>query len=765
MNDSSGNNQTGIYDGTGVSWVTDKDGIANNCIKIINDGNDVSFPAVNFASFTDGFTISFLVYDLGESYVNNRFFIGGYTPTLEGISISFGQTYTLDPYLYVRLYDTTDTNGTNYIQAKLPYINFFVWKSITVKYDGTSNSSGISVLIDGVTQNSVNTKVGTFNSIKANTLNPNHISWTNSVTNAHLQRYSIWSKLLNANELSTLIKPYLMPPSITHTGYSYGNTTTINPNTNYAFTPNFKFYTAKTGGTLLGSGSSYTTDTLTIPTTVWVCSEYNGNESTRLPVSLYPVDVSISDADMILIADAEITGITTGWHNLSKIILSEQPIAGGTPTIIDNQLNGHKVMRFNGSTDYFDLGRNIMQVDADGLSIFIVFKSNNTSQFGLIGKSGYGALPARWWIVPKNNTIDYYYNGGGTNVPYIANVPNLMTSVYNISGNTAKLYRNSLLLTNSTITVESLNTYNLLIGAYGNPQGTVPPQPGVFLNGDIAEVIIYTTSVNDTKRTNIETYLRHKYAFWLFTVDKDVTLSGGLRGISIVEDDNIYLLSKYNSNTVEIRNLTTDALIGSALTGFENPAGIALDIANDRYYVACVGSNLVRVMQYSTHTQITTITGISACSGLVLDVHNDRIYVSGYGEGSVKVYRHSDNSYVGTIGGSMVNPTGAGIIGDKLYVPEGGKSTILIYQISTNTLLKTVETSQSLMGQVVIDATNNIYYAGSYASNPVVHKLTDDTQLEILSSASRGVGLCLRPATNSIYFARYSSNILTVLSL
>ena len=56
--------------------------------------------------------------------------------------------------------------------------------------------------------------------------------------------------------------------------------------------------------------------------------------------------------------------------------------------------------------------------------------------------------------------------------------------------------------------VSSLATNNFAIGAQGRAI------PGNYMDGSIAEMIIYDRAVTSSERTQIETYLNDKWSIW-----------------------------------------------------------------------------------------------------------------------------------------------------------------------------------------------------------------------------------------------------------
>ena len=97
-------------------------------------------------------------------------------------------------------------------------------------------------------------------------------------------------------------------------------------------------------------------------------------------------------------------------------------------------------------------------------------------------------------------------------------------------------------------------------------------------------------------------------------------------------------VQRIGNNVFNVKDKSTSAIYTvDQPTPFSSPAGIALDIANDRYYVVNYNSSSVRIMQYSTNTQLALITGFSGPYGIALDVANDRYYVCNYNSNNISI--------------------------------------------------------------------------------------------------------------------------------
>ena len=243
---------------------------------------------------------------------------------------------------------------------------------------------------------------------------------------------------------------------------------------------------------------------------------------------------SISGMQLWLKADA-ITGLADGaavttWNDLSGNTQgATQASATLKPLYKTGIVNNQPVVRFDGSDDEMTITGTV----AHG-TVFLVGKRSNTSQpFAEV--SGGNSLNRRGLIGlyhPTYSTYDQYFvngvgvaNGGGGSI----NAFNLFTGK-----------------SPSTLA----NTTNFRLG-FGTPSY-------LKLNGDIAELIIYNTSLSEADRKKIEAYLQKKYAvnsgYLTVTPDAEIKHSGnsslklaaGANGGDLVQSVNLGDTANYN---------------------------------------------------------------------------------------------------------------------------------------------------------------------------------------------------------------------------
>jgi hypothetical protein len=164
------------------------------------------------------------------------------------------------------------------------------------------------------------------------------------------------------------------------------------------------------------------------------------------------------------------------------------------PTLASNALNGRSVMRFDGADDYFNINSSITY-----RTIFVVAKSDDTtfSNYpGIIGDFT-GTSPSNGHIL---NGID------GT------------TKLGTAASSFTTAYRNgTLIAASSGHNFSPLDEY--WIGAFELPANTTNTTSAIgmvnggarYWDGDIAEIIAYSSTLDSTDRAIVESYLSTKW--------------------------------------------------------------------------------------------------------------------------------------------------------------------------------------------------------------------------------------------------------------
>jgi PKD repeat protein len=209
-----------------------------------------------------------------------------------------------------------------------------------------------------------------------------------------------------------------------------------------------------------------------------------------------------------------------------------QATAAFQPTVISSvsSLNNNPVVRFDGVDDYLD-GLDQHDLGTHSNTIYIVGRCNtNTGTF--LAKSIAGAFPGRYAIFYAGSALYYVYQDDGDRSINLSKTYALyeIISATNdrVSGINTLTSNNQLLGSSYNNQIFDLNsTFDFLVGAYNNAAGGIPPYNGFYLNGDIAEIIMYEKSLTPAEKTGLELYLNNKYNGLPVSLGPDIQVNYG----------------------------------------------------------------------------------------------------------------------------------------------------------------------------------------------------------------------------------------------
>ncbi len=179
-----------------------------------------------------------------------------------------------------------------------------------------------------------------------------------------------------------------------------------------------------------------------------------------------------------------------------------------------NQINNQSTIRFDGSNDFLD-GGNVLNFGMNSNTIYLIGKSiaSNGTYFAKSMANDVSNRYALFYYYP--NLLFLYQD----NIQRLISAPRTSPG-YELLNVTIdrNLSTNKLIANNQSLGVTSINTssditssFNFLVGAYNSNTGGVPPS-GVYLNGDISEILIFNKLLTTNEKMIVENYLSYKYA-------------------------------------------------------------------------------------------------------------------------------------------------------------------------------------------------------------------------------------------------------------
>lgn len=212
---------------------------------------------------------------------------------------------------------------------------------------------------------------------------------------------------------------------------------------------------------------------------------------------------------------SQLTGFTNGqalttWVDKSTNAYSGTAIGG--PTYQTNVINSLPIVRFNGSSQYVNFG-NVLNMGVSSLNMFAVYKQNTSgSPTAVFGKTSYRGNAGRWVLTRDPSTL-FLFEGssGGATAGYSDSSTSFQINSGGWDRTTITIFQNGTSAGTAPL-VNSANLSNsdpLVVGAYPNGSGGFPPQ--YYMNGDIAELLVYNRALSTPDRQTVEGYLAWKW--------------------------------------------------------------------------------------------------------------------------------------------------------------------------------------------------------------------------------------------------------------
>jgi len=265
----------------------------------------------------------------------------------------------------------------------------------------------------------------------------------------------------------------------------------------------------------------------------------------------------------------------SSWADIVNGITATQTSTGNQPQLFSNVINGHKTVRFNGSSSQCltIASTNSPMSGAGGFTVAVVFRTttagSSSSNFylntGLLGAEQAGVV-ADWALCINGSQLGAGLGAGGAGCGpdlslYGGNVTdgNAHIAMYVHSGNTITLYVDGVIVaTQSSICPEARGDYPVQIGAMA---------PGLyFYTGDIAEIQMYNTPLDPGQILSANEILAATYGIngaaanivaWGSSSSGQGTVPAGLTNESAIGSGSAFNLALNSNGTVTGWGLNT----------------------------------------------------------------------------------------------------------------------------------------------------------------------------------------------------------------
>jgi prepilin-type N-terminal cleavage/methylation domain-containing protein len=215
--------------------------------------------------------------------------------------------------------------------------------------------------------------------------------------------------------------------------------------------------------------------------------------------------------------DSDATNKIANWYDIVSTSNvknnASQGSAGNQPTYVKNSINGLPTVRFiNADAQYLNLPDGTVPYNNSSYTIFFVSKADGFGNYGLLGSGDYNEWHCnafRYDGVP--NIRNYWW---GHDIPssdvLTSNQPYIFSFYYNNTWG-RKIYINGAQRASSS---DGNNLSNQATASNNTIGKTVSSE---YMNGDIAEIIIFDRALKDEERNSIEIYLSKKWGIKLST--------------------------------------------------------------------------------------------------------------------------------------------------------------------------------------------------------------------------------------------------------
>lgn len=210
---------------------------------------------------------------------------------------------------------------------------------------------------------------------------------------------------------------------------------------------------------------------------------------------------------------ASITGLVDGdpvatWTDKSASLANVTAAAAARPTYKTNILNSKPVVRFNGSANVMATANSSAPASAQPTSMFIVGNFNATNDVMI------DAVTNLTHQIDRPTTPGAYRMYAGASLQDTNDDSSTHVFLFNFNGATSKIWVDGVLTTTGNAGAGALAGVTL-----GNRGGGGP----YFLDGDLAEICIYNSTLSQINRDLVVDYLA---ARWGITVPQSVIFDG-----------------------------------------------------------------------------------------------------------------------------------------------------------------------------------------------------------------------------------------------
>ncbi len=248
-----------------------------------------------------------------------------------------------------------------------------------------------------------------------------------------------------------------------------------------------------------------------LDTRIVVLSGFDPSDLTGLQLWLDANDASTLFQDAAKTIPAGNGDVVGAWENKANPGTNDgtQATTAAKPTLHTGVVNGLPIIRFDGTDDFLNIGDLSALTAAE---IFIVVKIDNdppalAAQSGLWSMGTDGVTPDTHFPFTTGDIFDVF----GTTVRKPSIIPTIALdqwNIYNVVSISGEW-------TNRINTVQQHTTGTNTVGFVATAKIGISNGGTFFLDGDIAEIILYNAKLSTEDRTQLNAYLSNKYGITL----------------------------------------------------------------------------------------------------------------------------------------------------------------------------------------------------------------------------------------------------------
>jgi sugar lactone lactonase YvrE len=228
-------------------------------------------------------------------------------------------------------------------------------------------------------------------------------------------------------------------------------------------------------------------------------------------------------------------------------------------------------------------------------------------------------------------------------------------------------------------------------------------------------------------------------------------------GVAVDAQGNFYIADTLN-NAIKEFSVVTGQVTTPVSAGLSGPLGVALD-SQGNVYIADTGNNAIEEWNASTQ-QVTALVsvGLNAPAGVAVDSQGN-VYIADTGNNSVKQWVAATQQVNLLVGAGLNSPSGVAVdSGGNVYIADTGNNAIEEWNAVTQQTSPVISTGLKTPRGVAVDGQGNIYIADTGNSSVKEWGAATQQVTSLLSSGLATPGGVAVDGSGNVYIADTGNN-------